>query len=47
MEKQTYSIIYMWNLIIKTGTKELIHKTETVNDLETKFIVTKGECWES
>ena len=37
-----YDIIYMWNLIIN-DIKEVIHKTETIKDFETKLTVTKGE----
>ena len=32
----------MWDLI-KNSTKELIHKTETINYFESKLMVTEGE----
>ena len=36
-----YDITYMWNL--KYDTNEHIYKTGTDSDIESKFMVTKGE----
>ena len=39
----SHDITYMWNVIFKNDTNELIYKTET--DIENKLMVTKGEMW--
>ena len=42
-EKEKYNVTSLMRGIYKDDTNELIYKTETLTDIENKFIVTKGK----